>query len=224
MITPPGSSPRLRGTRDRGRPSAACRRFIPASAGNTPPRPAWPDIASVHPRVCGEHTSMSSANMRTHGSSPRLRGTLGDDHARAFRARFIPASAGNTAGIECRRICRPVHPRVCGEHASFTGAISATAGSSPRLRGTLAALWLLVAELRFIPASAGNTRQGLTTRDDIPVHPRVCGEHDALVAGPMSVVGSSPRLRGTLGAVLAGHELQRFIPAFAGNTHPGTGS
>ena len=54
-----GSSPRVRGTRT----SLGClntlERFIPACAGNTSPGVFSSDILSVHPRVCGEHFSLT---------------------------------------------------------------------------------------------------------------------------------------------------------------------
>ncbi len=50
------------------------------------------------------------------------------------------------------------------------------------------------------------------------VHPRGCGEHVAPVAMPSNFVGSSPRVRGTLGHVLKCAFVPRFIPAGAGNT------
>ena len=73
-------------------------------------------------------------------------------------------------------------------------------------------------EKRFIPASAGNTVTGYLSAFFSAVHPRVCGEHVALVKAIFKLDGSSPRLRGTLtgGAGFIGSH--RFIPASAGNT------
>ena len=74
---------------------------------------------------------------QTTGSSPRLRGTRGEEIHDCVRRRFIPAPAGNTIN-ELERLGVPaVHPRACGEH-SF--------GKRRQI------------ELkRFIPAPAGNT-------------------------------------------------------------------
>ena len=94
------------------------------------------------------------------------------------------------------------------------------AGSSPRLRGTPGACGAPRSASRFIPAPAGNSRYRRTACAWTPVHPRACGE---LVLTPLdgpaqvwrfipapagnshkypgqltrTVVGSSPRLRGT---------------------------
>ena len=51
-------------------------------------------------------------------------------------------------------------------------------------------------------------------------HPRVCGEHDPLVPSVCDVLGSSPRMRGTLGRRVVGLCLVGIIPAYAGNTLP----
>ena len=50
-----GSSPPVRGTRQRYRHRPVAYRFIPACAGNTMPRCPQSRTAPVHPRLCGEH-------------------------------------------------------------------------------------------------------------------------------------------------------------------------
>ena len=60
VITVPGSSPRMRGTRSVGR--AVCRGLgiIPAYAGNTRSRRNRRNPQGDHPRVCGEHAATST--------------------------------------------------------------------------------------------------------------------------------------------------------------------
>ena len=91
-----GSSPRMRGTRhfDRGFPPVD--RFIPAHAGNTPAASVQIHPDAVHPRACGEHLTTACLSLKTHGSSPRMRGTPSQPYAIYRRVRFIPAHAGNT--------------------------------------------------------------------------------------------------------------------------------
>ena len=173
------------------------RRFIPASAGNTPNNPNMPSAAPVHPRVCGEHRSGSGGHNVSGGSSPRLRGTQPLVFLRQPERRFIPASAGNTSFRSCAGSVRSVHPRVCGEHITCPRPIDLTAGSSPRLRGTQKGLLVDVASVRFIPASAGNTEWCCSPVMLRTVHPRVCGEHGRLFSRMGYRPGSSPRLRGT---------------------------
>ena len=71
---------------------------------------------------------------------------------------------------------------------------------------------------RFIPAHAGNTREGRAMRYGTPAHPRACGEHGPDAIQPPLQIGSSPRMRGTLWAAECGSGIRRFIPAHAGNT------
>ena len=92
----------------------------------------------------------------------------------------------------------PVHPRACGEHGVSALAESGTTGSSPRMRGTLRPSRSGAANIRFIPAHAGNTGQCAAPYDSATVHPRACGEHAA--------------------SGHAGKRPNRFIPAHAGNT------
>ena len=69
-----GSSPRVRGTRNRDHRNRAVERFIPACAGNSRPLPRGRRAPSVHPRVCGElHTQRQPSRSNT-GSSPRSGG------------------------------------------------------------------------------------------------------------------------------------------------------
>ena len=132
------------------------------------------------------------------GSSPRVRGTLFAGQIGGAAQRFIPAGAGNTPSTFPVSWSAAVHPRGCGEHAwNFAFCCDFR---------------------RFIPAGAGNTRPRRLTGAPHAVHPRGCGEHlDELDRG-VRAAGSSPRVRGTLGHDFGALEIDRFIPAGAGNT------
>ncbi len=132
-----GSSPRVRGTH---RSTGQCRRrgrFIPACAGNTPSRRTSSTARAVHPRVCGEHTGIANTPVQQFGSSPRVRGTPPRQLCAKLQQRFIPACAGNTTASCVSETIPSVHPRVCGEHCRSRTSASNSAGSSPRVRGTL---------------------------------------------------------------------------------------
>ena len=92
-----GSSPRVRGTRERRRGGDRGGRFIPARAGNARTAPAGPRGGSVHPRACGERGAARAASRSRRGSSPRVRGTHLDLPVETTMCRFIPARAGNAA-------------------------------------------------------------------------------------------------------------------------------
>ncbi len=213
-----GSSPRLRGTRGASAAMAEQRRFIPAPAGNTSKNSWRRSATSVHPRACGEHTASNGGAGSYFGSSPRLRGTLGQRVARYSWMRFIPAPAGNTLSRSGRVPGWPVHPRACGEHVQTDTLVEHINGSSPRLRGTRAGAGRADAAVRFIPAPAGNTCGLSPASASATVHPRACGEH--FMSGPREAVrcGSSPRLRGTPVTTAGDVLFSRFIPAPAGNT------
>ena len=90
------------------------------------------------------------------GSSPRVRGTLVKKPDALAVVRFIPAGAGNAGLPRAKHDRGAVHPRGCGERRSRVQASDVADGSSPRVRGTLAAGAGLIVYPRFIPAGAGN--------------------------------------------------------------------
>jgi len=112
---PPGSSPRLRGTRNLRLGARVIVRFIPAPAGNAtnPELTFWP--LTVHPRACGERLGANASSSLAVGSSPRLRGTPPNCRPCAPVPRFIPAPAGNAACSHSACDSNSVHPRACGE-------------------------------------------------------------------------------------------------------------
>ncbi len=70
-----GSSPRMRGTLENEQGFCFMHRFIPAYAGNTRASAQKVKDATVHPRVCGEHSKREKKADCCGGSSPRMRGT-----------------------------------------------------------------------------------------------------------------------------------------------------
>ena len=193
-----GSSPRLRGTHPRLQGHGRHPGIIPALAGNTSSRrsvTSWPG-----------------------GSSPRLRGTPGHTLVGAGEQGIIPALAGNTSlSTRPSSRCRD-HPRACGEHKMAALNRGYGLGSSPRLRGTLLPSLLAVCFAGIIPALAGNTACACCCHSISRDHPRACGEHVSLMARIWRSMGSSPRLRGTLGLDQPEHHRPGIIPALAGNT------
>ena len=131
------------------------------------------------------------------GSSPRMRGTRSLAALCRPARRFIPAYAGNATAAARRAGVGPVHPRVCGERFFVETADLLAVGSSPRMRGTPHHRPQQRHARRFIPAYAGNALSGSTNGFPSPVHPRVCGERFAFWLSTMTMIGSSPRMRGT---------------------------
>ena len=194
---PSGSSPRVRGTGRSPANKYLCDRFIPACAGNSWSRNTHTRSPPVHPRVCGEQQAEANLVALQNGSSPRVRGTVRSAQTPTTRSRFIPACAGNSRETTRETGSIPVHPRVCGEQLLSPVSRSGGAGSSPRVRGTVATPNQRHAKIRFIPACAGNSFRLLSLQ--------------------VILSGSSPRVRGT-GLLLVISVVQgRFIPACAGN-------
>jgi len=173
-----GSSPRARGTQQRRLGQRLGERFIPARAGNTVRAFNRGTKLPVHPRARGEHLRKRRKKGFSPGSSPRARGTRRLPPLPARTRRFIPARAGNTPATSTSRANPPVHPRARGEHSRGRCRCSASAGSSPRARGTLGQDARGVCILRFIPARAGNTiRRSLATSFSYGSSPRARGTH-----------------------------------------------
>ena len=147
----------MRGTRTHRRGIGRPGRIIPAYAGNTRFRHINRACQSDHPRVCGEHSRRVKNIPSALGSSPRMRGTLCREWRVAFEPGIIPAYAGNT--VQCLVFFTHVrdHPRVCGEHRAEITKLRTSAGSSPRMRGTLEFRIVSDDVGGIIPAYAGNT-------------------------------------------------------------------
>ena len=216
--TRPGSSPRMRGTLVGRVMGDGPNGIIPAYAGNTLPWISAARGGRDHPRVCGEHARRLGFGRGVLGSSPRMRGTPTGYASGSTRCRIIPAYAGNTRhAVDVGQQCGD-HPRVCGEHKKTMCLITLQEGSSPRMRGTLVAQFLRADQIGIIPAYAGNTfgvSRGIARARD---HPRVCGEHMPQLSAMSFVVGSSPRMRGTLAICRNTIATTGIIPAYAGNT------
>ena len=213
-----GSSPRMRGTHSRCRRAANVTGIIPAYAGNTMMTPRLTTATWDHPRVCGEHQCPANSAGTAGGSSPRMRGTLPTAGGVEIVVGIIPAYAGNTRlPGSCSRGVRD-HPRVCGEHPLWLSRSRFGVGSSPRMRGTLCRCCRTRFRLGIIPAYVGNTVRLTFAWPETWDHPRVCGEHARNAWNGVVGWGSSPRMRGTHAENRRRHNIQRIIPAYAGNT------
>ncbi len=227
----------------RGKPlgvlvAADCGRIIPAHAGQTTsfvlPAIAVPD----HPRACGANGSSDWCRCPICGSSPRMRGKQAC-HVRArsivriipahagqtaagcprwARIRIIPAHAGQTDSLQLSRVANSDHPRACGANLLRPQQPRCGLGSSPRMRGKRDPCTIRLSEDRIIPAHAGQTTLIATPKPSASDHPRACGANYEKMASPEGHVGSSPRMRGKLGAGLSDTATVRIIPAHAGQT------
>ena len=208
----------MRGAPDAPFAVAGSAGIIPAYAGSTRPTSTARCSPRDHPRVCGEHIKNQRDAGEGEGSSPRMRGALGENRRIRSTHGFIPAYAGSTRLAARFHRTNGVHPRVCGEHGQDAQEAGGGRGSSPRMRGALALREDPVLQRGFIPAYAGSTCSRRHTSCRCKVHPRVCGEHILLVIPALTWVGSSPRMRGALSFCLSSLCSFGFIPAYAGST------
>ena len=138
------------------------------------------------------------------------------NYRNGFRDRTLDTRLGALARFHA---CCPIpdHPRGCGERGKSPAVRKLCAGSSPRVRGTLHQRVRAQVVGRIIPAGAGNAdshRAPARRRSD---HPRGCGERSAAPCVWPTLLGSSPRVRGTQPQDEVLHGDLRIIPAGAGN-------
>ena len=152
-----GSSPRMRGKRY----CESCRKYairiIPAHAGQTTIPASISALTADHPRACGANHGRSTDPVVAYGSSPRMRGKQGCQHAPPHQRRIIPAHAGQTVGSLEQFQIDSDHPRACGANSQRGAGRWVCGGSSPRMRGKQRHHAARPDPRRIIPAHAGQT-------------------------------------------------------------------
>ncbi len=132
--------------------------------------------------------------------------------------RFIPTHVGNSKSSPSFPSAIAVHPHACGELFSLSSLNPKFFGSSPRMWGTrsfMGSKWILC---RFIPTHVGNSALQRDKSCTSPVHPHACGELSSNSLNSDSVIGSSPRMWGTLIHYQLRYIISRFIPTHVGNS------
>lgn len=148
-----------------------------------------------HPRTCEEYPCVHL--------STQLRGV-------------IPVNSGNTWFLKRTKICQGSSPHVRGiplrplAHSDATEPPPRIAGNAPftiqeeptpPMRGTHHFSTVGAAIVRRTPAYAGSTDHRAIRDAGQRYHPRVCGEHTAVLTRVPPEYGSPPRMRGTHAAV-----------------------
>ena len=175
-------------------------------------------IKGDHPRTCGEHLKPLAGVVISPGSSPHMRGAPFRSSGTSCTSWIIPAHAGSTRPPSGIQTPASDHPRTCGEHAVDEVLASVLAGSSPHMRGAHGPTPDNLTGSRIIPAHAGSTTNADGEAVAIKDHPRTCGEHSFSLLASIATVGSSPHMRGALGASQIASNAVRIIPAHAGST------
>ena len=214
--SPVGPSPRARGSRGRRLPAPRRRGSIPASAGEPATYASRLPRPRVHPRERGGARSRTVATEEVQGPSPRARGSRAPAPRPRRRVGSIPASAGEPDARRRERRYRWVHPRERGGAWNRPHASLPSSGPSPRARGSRWGPWRAALARGSIPASAGEPARRLCAEDVMRVHPRERGGADARPPALLTVMGPSPRARGSRGRGVARGRAPGSIPASAG--------
>ena len=152
------------------------------------------------------------------GSSPHTRGAPTFTAQVGVDLRIIPAYAGSTPTSLSLALTPPDHPRIRGEHPARIDPARRPVGSSPHTRGARRRGAAPCGRRRIIPAYAGSTSRGCSSRRLSGDHPRIRGEHTLVVSRVHLMPGSSPHTRGAHARGIQGPFDSRIIPAYAGST------
>ena len=155
LLSPTGSSPRIRGKLTVMKWLSLILRIIPANTGKITGNATHPWNGLDHPREYGENGWWGWWFLLRRGSSPRIRGKCLVRSVCCLRLGIIPA---NTGKIQCSKSSLPSmtdHPREYGENLSRVRRKPYPGGSSPRIRGKSPPAAVCDAQPRIIPANTG---------------------------------------------------------------------
>ena len=152
------------------------------------------------------------------GSSPRVRGAAQLLRQGPHVPGIIPARAGSRNGATHCPSARRDHPRACGEQVERSIMSMGVTRSSPRMRGAVLFIVTSPLDSGIIPACAGSSSRSRPRGTGSWDHPRVCGEQAYLSILYISILGSSPRVRGAAEWVPSYFDFQGIIPARAGSS------
>ena len=159
-----------------------------------------------------------NSGVKSSGSSPLVRGQLGEVFGHIVGDRIIPARAGPTRAKSARIPIPSDHPRSCGANPGDSPKCCDVRGSSPLVRGQRRYSELPHIRWRIIPARAGPTSTCRRDRGSSSDHPRSCGANSSVSSSLAGASGSSPLVRGQRSRRSTWTASGRIIPARAGPT------
>ena len=153
---------------------------------------------AIQPRVCGDYIESKIPNQSHPDTTPHVRGLRSCGYHATHNNRYNPACAGTTS--------------------SESAIWSVDAIPPPRVRGLLPLRNLYANDARYHPACAGTTAASCPCHHFIAIQPRVCGDYTASAISSLSLVDTTPRVRGLLAPRLVKRVVDRYNPACAGTT------
>ena len=159
-----------------------------------------------------------NSGVKSSGSSPLVRGQLGEVFGHIVGDRIIPARAGPTRAKSARIPIPSDHPRSCGANRFVRASFFIIRGSSPLVRGQPIRSGEFFYHSRIIPARAGPTYRSRPSSPRPSDHPRSCGANHLQRFRLLCALGSSPLVRGQRTGQSAFQRCVRIIPARAGPT------
>ena len=219
VAVPPGLqglSPRTRGSHGTAEEAAVASRSIPAHAGEPRTRRIRSGAGGVYPRARGGAEEAEGSPRGQAGLSPRTRGSLSSISRTASERGSIPAHAGEPRqGSPVARRSK-VYPRARGGAMCWPPCPRLPWGLSPRTRGSLPGPQPRRSPSGSIPAHAGEPGSRSSQISFSRVYPRARGGATCGAAINHEIQGLSPRTRGSQEVMQPGPDLNRSIPAHAG--------
>ncbi len=174
----------------------------------------------VDPRGCGGDRVRARRNAAEKGRSPRVRGRRAEELGLGTYPGSIPAGAGETAASRRAAAAGWVDPRGCGGDIGSKTNRTCGRGRSPRVRGRQVSWTQITFTTRSIPAGAGETPPPAPYLRALGVDPRGCGGDLCRRHAARASRGRSPRVRGRHLWNRIDKQVERSIPAGAGETSP----
>ena len=190
--------------------------------GNTAHRRRGSAPGGLSPRGRGKLGIIQYDNANK-GSIPAWAGETFYDTDRNPGPGVYPRVGGGNSPPARRRLTMTVYPRVGGGNRSGIAGGTVAAGLSPRGRGKRRADDLYPAQMRSIPAWAGETGRFMPSSAADWVYPRVGGGNPQVATEVGGAGGLSPRGRGKPPGCNRSRRGRRSIPAWAGETGGGGG-
>ena len=128
----------------------------------------------------------------------------------------IPTHAGKPKIAEDYPELGKVYPHACGETTSRSPLNTTFKGLSPRMRGNLGKILVIIEILGSIPTHAGKPGRAVNWRLRHGVYPHACGETADIRLTVKFAEGLSPRMRGNLLATRSKPLVTGSIPTRAG--------